>query len=111
MAADPSIGMVFPDDPNIVGWGANQPFIADIAERVGVREFPVHFHFPVGTMFWARVDALRPLLELGLGWEQYPTEPLPYDGSVLHALERLFPLVTEQRGMRVVLTTVTGVSR
>ena len=48
---------------------------------------------------------------LGLGWEQYPTEPLPYDGSVLHALERLFPLVTEQRGMRVVLTNVSGVSR
>jgi hypothetical protein len=111
MAADPSIGMVFPDDPNIVGWGTNQPFIADIAGQVGVHEFPEHFHFPVGTMFWARVEALRPLFELGLAFEDYPTEPLPYDGSVLHALERLFPLVAESRGTRCVLTNVRGMSR
>ena len=32
--------------------------------------------------------ALAPLMGLNLGWEDYPDEPLPYDGSVLHALER-----------------------
>jgi glycosyltransferase involved in cell wall biosynthesis len=111
MAADPSIGMVFPDDPNIVGWGSNQPHVADLAARLGVTSFPEHFHFPVGTMFWARVESLRPLFELGLDWEQYPPEPLPYDGSVLHGLERLFPLVAESRGGRCVLTNVRGQSR
>jgi lipopolysaccharide biosynthesis protein len=62
-------------------------------------------------MFWSRVAAIRPLLELNLDWSDYPAEPLAYDGSMLHALERLLPFVVEQQGYRCVLTNVDGVSR
>jgi lipopolysaccharide biosynthesis protein len=62
-------------------------------------------------MFWARTEAIRPLLELGLDWQDYPAEPLPYDGSMLHAVERLLPLVAEKQSTRIVLTNVTGVTR
>lgn len=112
MADDPTIGIVFPDDPNFVGWGRNKPFADALSARLGFSTaLPEHFVFPVGTMFWARVDALRPLFEMGLTWDDYPSEPLPYDGSMLHALERLLPFVAQQQGYRCVLSNVTGLTR
>ena len=112
MADDPGIGIVFPDDPNFVGWGKNKPLAETLCSRLGLEaDLPEHFVFPVGTMFWARVDALRPLFELRLGWEDYPAEPLPYDGTLLHAIERLLPFVATRDGRRCVLTNVTGLTR
>jgi lipopolysaccharide biosynthesis protein len=49
-------------------------------------------------MFWARPEALAPLLRLGLTWDAYPREPLHNDGTILHALERLLALVAEEAG-------------
>jgi lipopolysaccharide biosynthesis protein len=111
MVADPSIGMAFPDDPNVIGWGNNLSYARKLGERLGLRDFPEHFVFPIGTMFWARVESVRPMLELQLDWHDYPAEPVPYDGSVLHAIERMFPFVVEAGGARCVLTNVSGVTR
>ncbi|TIC78511.1 glycosyltransferase [Crenobacter intestini] len=111
MSNTPSIGMVFPDDPNVVGWSANKPFATSLAGRLGIKDLPEHFVFPVGTMFWARVDALKHFWALGLEWNDYPEEPLPYDGSMLHALERLFPLGLAESANQCALTNVTGMSR
>ena len=111
LAADPTLGLVFPDDPNVVSWGSNRPFAEAVAADLGVSELPEHFQLPVGTMFWARVEALRPLIEHGFDWADYPAEPLPYDGSLLHALERLFPLVAEAHGFRNAVTNVAGITR
>ena len=85
--------MVFPDDPYVIGWGNSKDRAGIIGRQVGLDELPENFAFPVGTMFWARVEALRPLFNLGLTWQDYPSEPAPRDGTVLHALERLLPFV------------------
>lgn len=111
MASDPTIGMVFPDEPHVVGWGTNLPYAKALGTQLGLDVFPENLVFPVGSMFWARTEAIRPLLELGLDWDDYPKEPLPYDGSMLHAIERIFPLVAEQQSNRIVLTYVDGVTR
>ncbi|MFZ5880404.1 MAG: rhamnan synthesis F family protein [Chloroflexota bacterium] len=111
LASDPSIGIIHPDDPYVVGWDKNKPYAIELGRRLGILELPEHFLFPVGTMFWARTEALLPLLELGLDWQDYPAEPLPYDGSMLHAIERLLPFVTTSRGYRSALTHVQGVTR
>ena len=111
LADDPEVGIIFPDDPNAVGWGKNRSIAEDLAKNLGVTTLPRSFLFPVGTMFWARVESLRPLFDLELDWEDYPTEPLPYDGSVLHALERLISLVVVNRGGRILLTNIPGVTR
>ena len=112
MSNTPTIGMVFPDDPNMLGWYKNKPFAEELAERLGITtEFPENFSFPVGTMFWARVDALRRFWALGLEWEDYPEEPLPGDGTMLHALERLFSLGLEPGLNQCAVTHVAGVTR
>lgn len=111
MQADPMIGLVFPDDPNAVGWSANLEFARELAEPLKIKSLPQHFLFPVGTMFWARAEALQPFWDLNLQWADYPEEPLPYDGSMLHALERLFSLSVTNNSMRCAVTNVSGITR
>ncbi|OEU68012.1 MAG: hypothetical protein BA863_19105, partial [Desulfovibrio sp. S3730MH75] len=111
MKHDASMGMVFPDDPYIVGWGANRDFAESHAVRLDLQNTPENLNFPVGTMFWARTSVLVPLLDLKLDWEDYPEEPLPYDGTLLHAMERLLPLIVSAGNWQNAVTNVIGVTR
>ena len=111
MEDDTSIGLVFPDDPNVIGWSANRVFAEPLAARMGLEELPEHFLFPVGTMFWAKTSALAPLMNLKLDWDGYPEEPLPYDGTTLHAIERLIPLTISINNLRSATTNVIGLTR
>jgi glycosyltransferase involved in cell wall biosynthesis len=111
MNEDSSLGMVFPDDPNPVGWGANRAVGEKLAEQMDLRNLPEQFNFPVGAMFWARTSALAPLLNLKLDWSDYPEEPLPYDGTLPHALERLFSLSLPLENLRSAATNVPGWTR
>lgn len=110
MAGDAGIGMVFPDDPRAEGWRANRRFADALARRMGWQDLPDSFWFPMGSMFWARVHALEPVWGLDLGWEDYTPEPVPLDGSMLHALERVLGLCAPAVGLRNALTHVPGVS-
>jgi len=109
--SDPALGIVFPDDPNVIGWDENWTFACELGGRLGIRLSPGHINFAVGTMFWARTQAIQPMVKLGLRWDDYPAEPLPYDGSMLHAMERLLPPVSESQGFRTAVTHIKGVGR
>ena len=111
MKGDASIGMVFPDEPNVVGWSDNRAYAESLAARMGLGELPEHFTFPVGTMFWARTLALAPLVNLKMDWDDYPKEPLPYDGTLLHAIERLLPLSLSINKLHFATTNVVGLTR
>jgi len=111
--SDPSIGIIYPDDPSCFGWEGNFRYGKQLLEKMGF-ESPnqdASMNFPVGTMFWARTAALKPLLELNLKWEDYPEEPIPIDGSMLHALERIIGMVPGMTGFQTVVTHVPGMKR
>jgi len=108
----PSLGLVFADDPNSIGWDKNLPFAEELAARMGIDTLPKHFFsFPTGTMFWARPKALQPLLDLHLGENDFPPEPVPIDGSMLHAVERMLPIITHHAGYGTAVSHVAGLSR
>ncbi len=96
---DAKLGLVFAEDRHCVGWSKNREIAAGLAARMTppptLPEWPT---FPIGTMFWARPAALAPLWALGLGTAEFPAEPALYDGTVLHALERMLPAVCESTG-------------
>ncbi len=98
-AQEPRLGLVFPEDRHAIGWGLDREPAQELTSRMPgrVRIPPVPI-FPMGTMFWARPQALAPLWNLRLGWEDYPVEPLAEDGTLLHAIERLLPAVAESQG-------------
>lgn len=56
--------------------------------------------YSLGTMFWYRSSALKPLFNLGLKIEDFPEEPIGIGGTVAHAIERLPPIVSERNGYK-----------
>ena len=96
---DPALGLLFAEDPCQIGWTKNERDASALALRLGIPDrLPLAPEFPIGDMFWARSAALAPLLKLGLTWDDMPDEPLPSDGTLLHAIERLTPSVCRLAG-------------
>ncbi len=56
--------------------------------------------FSVGNMFWYRREALTPLYDLNLKYNDFPPEPIPVDGTIAHAVERLHSIVAEYKGYK-----------
>ena len=111
-AAQPRLGLVFPEDPHLPGWSDNFEIASVLARRLGLAgPLEPFFEFPVGTMFWARSSALKPLFDVNFAWDDYPEEPVLYDGTMLHALERLLPFVVRHAGYDYATTHIPGVGR
>lgn len=66
----------------------------NIDAEINSNELPL----PIGNCFWARFDALKPLFDLDWNYEDFPPEPLPHDGTVSHALERIYGHVAASQG-------------
>ncbi len=111
MASDPAIGIVFPDDPHVLSWTGNRTRAEALAARMNCGELPEQFNFPVGSMFWMRAAVFKQFVALGLTWDDYDPEPLPIDGAMVHAIERLFGVVPATMGMTCAVTNVRGLTR
>lgn len=101
----PKLGVVaprtFPAVRKHLIWGENYETCRDLAERLGFLLYPDSpLDCPAGFMFWARSAALKPLLDLGLDWEDFAQENGQKDGTIAHALERLIFHACELSGRR-----------
>ncbi|WP_348966789.1 rhamnan synthesis F family protein [Paraburkholderia tropica] len=111
-AGDPRLGLVFPEDPHLIGWEENLEPGQQLAARMGLKSpLPLTLDFPVGTMFWARPQALRHFLAPGLSADDYPEEPLPTDGTILHAMERLITCAALESGFNFATTYLPDYTR
>lgn len=69
-------------------------------EKFGLPSSGGFLSYPAGGMFWARPEALKGILATKWRYEDFPEEPLPNDGSMLHALERIIGGLGESRGYK-----------
>jgi len=98
--SNPDFGLVYPTPffeakPHMV-WGGNVSNAVQILAQLGLPSDLVadqELDFPAGSFFWFRPQALRPLFELNFKTEDFPSEPLPDDGTLVHAIERLLPKI------------------
>ncbi len=100
---DPKLGIVFPQHlfeiRGILNWGYNYDQARALMRRLGVEiDKNLTLEFPSGSMFWGRVAAIRPLLDLGLAYEDFPEESGQVDGTIAHAIERIVLMAAESRG-------------
>ena len=103
---NPRMGMLMPPPPNhslfynIIGteWASNYENTCSLAYKLGLhvnvdwRKEPIS---PLGTMFWFRPQALKTLFDYGWKYDDFPPEPNGFDGTLLHAVERVYGLVVQ----------------
>lgn len=96
MLTHPEIGILGPTGhivPMSFYWGANALRVTQLAGRMGIDCDTLNsLNFVAGTMFMARIKAVIPLLNLALGDEDFEPEAGQLDGTLAHAIERLFPI-------------------
>ncbi|WP_025564760.1 rhamnan synthesis F family protein [Psychromonas sp. SP041] len=105
MAKDNECGIYYPTSfmmmPDWVNhWLKNKPFKNKLFDEWQIKDHSEFLAYPVGGMFWAKPNALKQLLEKEYKYEDFPAEPLPNDGSELHALERTIGLLAERNGYK-----------
>ncbi len=103
---DPDLAIVVADG-SIGGateaeWVGNSDDISRLSRPLGLPEFDADARFPAGSIYWIRPFVLRPLAALKLRLEDYEPEPLPLDGTLPHAIERMIGLLAQNAGMRII---------
>ncbi|MBK2105429.1 rhamnan synthesis F family protein [Francisella philomiragia] len=106
---DEKIGLVFPEDRHYMDIGTNKEYIDSLCQVMRLNQINETPLFPLGNMFWARVDAIKDMFELDKNIV-IQEEPLPYDGSFMHALERITPTLVEKNGYNYVTVYKNGTS-
>lgn len=102
-AADSKLGVYYPTTfwlmPTWVNHlTMNKGFVQEWQDKLGIGRVSDFLAYPAGGMFGARPQALAQLLEADYSYEDFPEEPLPNDGSYLHALERVIGALAEKNG-------------
>lgn len=96
---DPDLGFIAPDAHALRlddYQGANAASVARLRERL---DLPASSddRFIAGSMFWARIDALRPMYEMDLAEWEFEDEAAQVDGTLAHAVERVIALTASRR--------------
>ena len=110
--ADPNLGMLGPLGHVInthLYMGHNKDKIQDLLLRTGFQSsLPESSSFVASTMFWCRPEIFQPLLTVNVTADDFEPEPLPEDGSIAHAMERFFGLLTTLQGYKLKEVDVRG---
>ena len=108
--SEPRLGLLSPTPPNHAdyfpiysySWGPNFDRTKMLLEKELNLNVPLDAHkeviAPLGTMFWFRPAALKPLFDHDWQWEDFPPEPNDIDGTILHAIERAYGYVAQASG-------------
>jgi hypothetical protein len=94
-AADPKLGIIYPDPPQILypamSWLRNLRLAELLASMAGLGALPpdATLDFPAGSMFWTRTEAIAPILKLSIDAAAFAREEAQEDGTLSHAIERL----------------------
>lgn len=102
---NPKLGILYPS--TFAGlpywahhWLSNSHLITPFFDRIGLAapSSTGYLDYPAGSMFWARVDALKPLLAANWTYDDFPREDGQNDGTLAHVIERSIVAIAKQQG-------------
>jgi rhamnosyltransferase len=106
--SNPRLGVAAPPSPFMGeylstvadAWQNNYESVVVLAEKLGLHCNIDEENQPyiLGTSLWFRTKALLPLLDCPFTEADFPQEPVAADGTVSHAIERIFPYVAQSQG-------------
>lgn len=108
-AQEPRIGMLTGITPNHGAfmcqlgneWGDNFSISKELADSLRIQVPLSEEHVPaigLGNVFWFRTRALAPMFRKKWKYEDFPEEPVGVDGTILHAIERIYPFAVQEAG-------------
>ena len=96
-------GIVFPENFDLIHekikWGSDRELCEELMRHID-KHFKIEGEpvFPAGNMFWARTDAVEKLFALHLRGDVFPEETGQLDGTLTHAIERIWLYLVESQG-------------
>lgn len=104
----PEIGLIYPETwSGLPYWGHNwltntsaRDFLMEKLGYMGI-EYNKYFDFPMGTMFFARREAIKKFFNAKIKLSDFPVESGQLDGTIAHAFERCLGIVTELEGYKI----------
>ena len=105
--SNPQLGLLTPpwpifgpwDGPRSCNFNLNEKKVRELYRSLNLSApLDTNTLFPVGTMFWVRRGALNSLFKKNWTVADFPTEPLKTDRTILHALERMYCLFSQDSG-------------
>ena len=101
-------GIVCPETSNVMGviashWLRNAANGRKLLNKMGIPYSGGFFSYPIGSFFWAKTEALRPVFDMKLKYEDFPKEAGQIDGTLAHALERAVAFVCKHRGYNLAI--------
>lgn len=82
-------------------WTVNFSNTEDLVKRLGIKvpieddKDPVS---AIGNCFWFKTKALSQLFNYTWNYQDFPAEPFPEDGTISHAIERIYSFVAQNNG-------------
>lgn len=107
---NPEVGLIYPETyPQCPYWGhtwlSNDESRNILLEKLGYVDVkvPKYVDFPMGTMFWARNDAIKTFFKAGIKEKDFPEEKGQVDGTIAHAFERCLGVMVKLNGYTVMV--------
>ncbi len=104
------IGLIYPETFEYLpyyghSWLKNKFARNELLNRikVNVSSFPEYIEYPMGTMFWASVKALKQFFEAKISMNEFDKEMGQKDGTLAHAFERCVGLVCNYNGYNTLI--------
>ena len=82
-------------------WERNYSNAVKLLEKLDIKVPIDKYKVPIaphGSCFWFRSDAVKKLFEYEWKYDDFPEEPLPIDGTISHAIERIYAYVAQSAG-------------
>lgn len=107
----PGLGILVPPEP--LGehmtawyensWGADFIQCMELAKKMKLSVNISESKPPItlSSAFWIRKNAFQKLLNINWKYEDFPDEPMPRDGTISHAIERIWGYVSQDAGYDV----------
>lgn len=103
---DPQLGLIIPPPVNFgpvatigVEWAGNKDIAQQVCELLSIKmTLPSEIIAPYGSVFWIRSSAAKSILSRNWTIDDFPKEPLPNNGTINHAIERLWSILAQRDG-------------
>ncbi|MCF0253151.1 MAG: hypothetical protein HUK26_02300, partial [Duodenibacillus sp.] len=105
--SNPRLGLLMPPPTSFAGfenvidtiWENNIGIAKDLYDELKLTiPFDMDPISPWGAMFWIRGKAMSAIFRKNWQMSDFPEEPVPDHGTILHALEHMYPMIAQESG-------------